>query len=288
MVSDAISLMLLNKSMTPFPHLPEELVRYVIQITANEDKPTALTLARVSRVVQRWISPIIYHTIFLEYQHQLVPFHGTLESRRFDLAESVRTLFLLFHGRCEIVSEILCGCKNLQTLVMNIPWSYADFEEPVKLPQNLPSHVILLASDSITEFTPKCLSYLRNVTHLYIDFAEKDSRFVKSISFLPKLTHLGIGCWGKVELEEHLPSITSVLSMPVLTMFLIQTFREGLPAYDRVGDAWMELAEIQDKRLLVRPGISLRDHIALVDSGGTIWDKAEDKYKDWRNLVRRS
>jgi hypothetical protein len=48
---------------------------------------------------------------------------------------------------------------------------------------------------------------------------------------------------------------------------------------------WFKLAEIQDERFLVIPGLFKEDYFALVESRGTIWDEAEMRDKDWSKDV---
>jgi hypothetical protein len=112
---------------------------------------------------------------------------------------------------------------------------------------------------------------------------------VDAVQMLPRLTHLGSNCWGDEEFLGFISKITLILSSSSLAMLLVQAFEpEGTPTHILIGDMWGELATLNDERLLVRPGFDGEGYISLVASGGSIWDDAETKYRDWRGLVNSS
>jgi hypothetical protein len=69
-------------------------------------------------------------------------------------------------------------------------------------------------------------------------------------------------------------------------MILPHVFSKGLTTFDSDGNHWVELAEIQDERLLAGRGLSSNEYLAPMESGGTISDDAKIRDKDRRKFVK--
>jgi hypothetical protein len=265
----------------PFPPLPVELVRCILEVAALKDKSTSLTLARVSKLVYHWAIPIIYHTVILRGVDQMYPFYCTLQARSTGIGEKVRRLYI--HrgiGYSRPLAEVIGSCPHLECLVGNLDMADAAFVDGMGTSCPGPWHIMLLCPDS--KIVPLAHPLLRNITHIYIDALHDD--LVDGIQALPRLTHLGFGCWGDAEPQPYPTWITCILSSPSLIILLLHAFEDDQPT-DLYGDKWCELSKIGDERLLAGPALHEDDYISLVKSGVTIWDDAESKYKDWRTLV---
>jgi hypothetical protein len=273
-----------KSSFEPFPPLPVELVRCLLEVTAQEDKPTSLALAHVSRTVQQWIRPIIYHTVVLVSENQIHFFRRTLQGPNTILGAIVRRLFIKdevnYHDRGAI-AEVIRDCTQLEYLVTDVDLSDSNAMDIISSSSVAPWHAMLTDTESSLRVPPLGYALLRNVTHLYVDLL-KD---IEPFQFLPHLTHLGLGCWGDKEMPDYIPRITSLLSLPSIVVILLHAFNDGKPTCRLIGATWRNLSQMEDQRLFAGPGLREDDNIALVRTGGTIWDDADVKYKHWRRRV---
>jgi hypothetical protein len=265
----------------PFPPLAVELVRYILEISAIEDKQTSLTLARVSKAVQKWTTPIIYHTVILCHDDQVLSFQRTVKHLNSGIGMNVR--HILIKGIPEhdcAIAEIMSCCTRLVSVVTT-----ADMGDPDLLDMIGSSfHELRYMSLTYSMWEPPLgHSLLQNITHLYIQFL---NNFI-ALPSLPHLTHFAIGRYGTQGHPVSVGWVTRVLSSPSLvTLLLLGFYHSGERTSTLVGLPWCELAKIEDERLLVGPLISWHDHAPLLVSGATIWDDAETKYRGWRMLVR--
>jgi hypothetical protein len=179
--------------------LAVELVRCILEFAATEDNQTSLALAHVSKAVQKWIYPIIYHTVVLTRTNQMQSFHRTLQATQTSVGARVRRLILNFQARYHImIAETVYACTELEVLVTG-----ADLRENTFVEMNSPSipapwHVILLPVSlaRLLMLGHPLLRIITHITHLCLDLIDQD--FLKAIQSFPLLTHLGVGYWGDV------------------------------------------------------------------------------------------
>jgi hypothetical protein len=267
----------------PFPPLAVELVRYIMELSAKEDRQTSLALTRVSRAVHKWITPVIYHTVILRHDDQVLSFRRTVKRLNCRVGVSVR--HLLIKGVPEhyrAIAEIISCCTQLMSVVTTADMADPDILAMIGFSCPGPRHMSLIYS----VWTPPLgHPLLQNITHLYIDFLNN----LETVPSLPRLTHFGVGRYGNQGHLEYVPWVIRVLSSPSLVILLLLAFNGwGKPMDVLVGERWNSLAKIDDERLLVGPGLSWRDHVSLVDAGATIWDDAEIKYRGWRRQVQEA
>ncbi|TFK65257.1 hypothetical protein BDN72DRAFT_207308 [Pluteus cervinus] len=51
-------------SLSPFPHLPEDLEREIFEVTARHSRPDAITLSTLSKTLRSWIISILFESAF--------------------------------------------------------------------------------------------------------------------------------------------------------------------------------------------------------------------------------
>lgn len=280
----------------PFPPMPVELVRDMVEFAALADMPTALSLALVSKVVNKWITPILYHTVVLGRREFARAFNQGIEAAQDDChlgqpqcRESTREKFrhistLAIHGTAMAHYDwTLTLCQDVQHLLLK-PGYYriALADKNVSLWPR-PSHVVLLTFPP--SWFAEILDCLVYTTHLYLDL-DVYPEFVEKCACLP-LTHICIALWADGGEEEIFvrASVELLLAMPSMKIVLIHAFISGSPIEDFFGGVWLGLADIVDERLIVAPGLRDDDLLGLFKSGGTVWDTVEE-WKDWRQLVR--
>jgi hypothetical protein len=265
--------------------LPVEVVRCILEL-ATEDKRASLALALVSKAVQSWITPIIYHTVILTSEGDIKYFYHTLQESKANLGASVRFLLIKHDiGDTEMIAKIVCGCVHVECIFTDAALTdpkHLDTIDALSFPA--PWHMMMTNPQRAFEAPLLGHPLLRNITHLYVDLIGSIKPFLSQL--LPCLTHLGFGCWAT---ELYVPRITYLLSSLPLVVLLLHAYEGfGKPADVLFGLRWHELAQIEDERLFAGPGLCEDDYIELLRSGGTIWDGAQIRYKDWRRLVKTS
>lgn len=261
--------------------MPVEIARYLLEVAAEQDKATSLALVRVSKAVETWITPIIYHTVILLRRYQSMSFYHTLKALKPSVGPTVRSLVIqdsVTHPAT--IAGIVRRCTDLQTLVSSVNVSGPKFMAMIDPSFPGPWHMVLRGLGS--KMPPLDHQLLRNVTHFYIEDLREE--YVDRVQSLPRLTHLGFGCWGDLEPSDYVAHITRALSSPCLLVLILQAMSSRTVVLE--GDTWWRLAEIPDERLLARPGFPQDDTIAQVTAGETMWDDAQAKYGDWRRLVK--
>jgi hypothetical protein len=262
--------------------LAVELVRCILEWAAEADKQTSTTLARVSKVVQTWVTPIIYRAVVLRRPYQNYSFLHALQAPNTNFAASVRRLCIQGGMIWRLVfSAIIRSCPRIESLVINVELTEEMFAELDSSICPGPWHVMLLDHPSL-DIPLLVPTLLRNITHIYIESLYDG--YVESLQLLPHLTHLGFGCGGALESPPYLTWVTRALSSPSLIVLLLHA--SGGPTEMMVGHTWRELAKIEDGRLLAGPALGENGYVTLVASGGTIWDGAETRYEGWRGLVK--
>ncbi|KAF9016364.1 hypothetical protein BDZ89DRAFT_406678 [Hymenopellis radicata] len=104
----------------PFPDLPLDIARLILETTAVLDRGTALRLALVSKLVRAWyaIDPVLYHTVILNTRSTARRFIFSIDSRP-SAALLVRNLCLWsgdgmgFASSWADTDRILSACRNV-------------------------------------------------------------------------------------------------------------------------------------------------------------------------------
>ncbi|KAF9026278.1 hypothetical protein BDZ89DRAFT_1067629 [Hymenopellis radicata] len=197
----------------PFPDLPTDVARFLLETAAWEDACTAQVLARVSKIVRQWIDPILYHAVTLHTVPQLVGFTESISARNDSafFARSVKILRLgnLTHGQfegpdgrlvpfsaiTELIRIVLNECSGARRLAFWVPVSEDLHAFTVSSGYIRLSHLSILdvraqrlTLDKYVKFVPPSLTHL----HLYHNTEDEDN--VQSISWqlfaaCPGLSH---------------------------------------------------------------------------------------------------
>ncbi|KAF8909188.1 hypothetical protein CPB85DRAFT_754871 [Mucidula mucida] len=72
---------MIHLQLVPFPDIPTDIARLILETAAWKDDKTAYTLVFVSKVVRQWIDPILYHSVTLSTSKQLAAFRDSIISR---------------------------------------------------------------------------------------------------------------------------------------------------------------------------------------------------------------
>jgi hypothetical protein len=265
----------------PFPPLPVELVREIMELAALRDTPIALALVLVSKAVHDWVTPIIYRTVVLNTREDAFAFSAAHQA---DRSSSTLRIFNLAisHSAMRHYDWCLSSCRNVQCLLLNPEINKIESAEIGVSFWPRPWHIVLLGVDA--KWFNESLELFSHTTHLYLDEGLYPS-FIKSCVSLP-LTHICVMFWEDQEDEAAVrPSVELLLSMPSMKMVLVHASVSGYPIEDFFGGVWAELSDIADERLFVAAGMNKDDLIEMFESERTVWDAAEE-LKDWRHKVQ--
>jgi hypothetical protein len=256
-----------------------------MEIAANESIPTALALTTVSKVVHKWITPIIYRTVILRSPDAADSFYHVVKVASCDVAAHVRNLSLEYPFYSP--DAILSRCTHTERLVLGVGRRPRRMIIPIGPCPELWEAVL---HSHAWKWTALLSLPLQNVTHLYFinwPYNDDPTNFHQTLS---KLTHVGFPCIpGGVEVDDALLSSTKqlLLAKPSLDMGILHSFSWDIkPVEEFIGRLWVELAQIQDERLLARPGLMEAEFNELLKSGETSWDNARERFGNWRDAVR--
>ncbi|KAF8583029.1 hypothetical protein K439DRAFT_1617833 [Ramaria rubella] len=278
----------------PFPPLPVELVRTILETAAKSSRPTALSLSLVSSSVREWILPTIFGSLALQ-SHEIANLPTLTPHITRNISVGIRRLFLFVDSSCSSLAELassiataisfLSGCPNLESLITDIPLSHEAFQATISWPT--PWQILLLSQHLHTWNTwgPEGPPLLRKTTHLSIDHVGE--LFVEKFCIPSCVTHLALGCNGEeVEGQRYAAKIQDILdSAPTLTRLLVTASKQD-GSEVLTENIWKELAIIEDHRLLVRPRVTGVEWFRIIECAGTLWDGADIEFKDWRQLCK--
>ncbi|KAF8912688.1 hypothetical protein CPB85DRAFT_1301133 [Mucidula mucida] len=178
----------------PFPDIPLDIARLLFETAAWEHPPTAYSLALVSKVVRRWIDPLLYYSVTLGTSASLVAFHHSITMRHNDAFFSRTVKVLCIGSRTSgtlglpsdiypveriwaCVRAVLDVCTGAQRLAL---WLIDREEELCHLPVIhgglRPTHMSLLdLTDYGFKSRQECVEILpSSLTHLNLDCENYD------------------------------------------------------------------------------------------------------------------
>ena len=245
-----------------------------------------MTLCLVSKDIHRWIVPVLYHTVVLPTPQHLALFEATIT--RTQLAPYVRNLFLrsMSIPSGELAANILSRCSNVQRLVVDALYRQSSIDITLRWP--LPWEVVYIYG--ATSWLQRGHPSLQNITHIHLDGIIFSSTMDICLA-LPRLSHLGVTHVNVandnhvydenfVRLIRRALSTHFTLQMVLIQLQPISTNQLGRPSGARI---WIDLAKIQDDRLLARTALDPDDYFRALEAGTTIWDDAATWFADWRH-----
>ncbi|KAF8581671.1 hypothetical protein K439DRAFT_206595 [Ramaria rubella] len=285
------------ETIKPFACLPVELVRLIFEAAASQYKLAGVSLLCVSKTVQRWIYPIMFRRVVLHSTRQAQNFLCTLQLYDKHAGANVRCLIFILplenHGVRLLPPGILASCPQMEILATNtiLPQMY-QFYDGLFITNNCPSPwEVTLLCQTLPRHLDSNHPLFKNLTHFFVASGDWSKERVQKVLSFPRLTHLAlaVGPWDRGYSVEHYSSLVNhILSSSSLSCLLLHTSHTPeCPVEELIGEEWWRLAEISDKRLLAAPGMQHAKYGELVESGGSIWEDVETKYKNWRRLVRR-
>ncbi|KAJ3803009.1 hypothetical protein GGU11DRAFT_763547 [Lentinula aff. detonsa] len=131
-----------SSALLPFPDLPIELIREILDFAAFSGSKTSLSLTLVSSTFRIWTVPILYSTVVLRNASDVKSFlHALSSPYAFDsplvlpvpLSQHVKHLAIFALGPLQHIEKIISRCSNVQSLACGFSLaSYASIN--LKLP----------------------------------------------------------------------------------------------------------------------------------------------------------
>ncbi|KAF8589594.1 hypothetical protein K439DRAFT_1612604 [Ramaria rubella] len=169
-----------------FRALPIEIIRYIFEFAATPRR-TALALCLLSKQINNWITPILYHTVVFDELTTVIYnsfYSGSNQTR--PTARHIRRLYLASVPHRVLLKD----CHGLVDLKLHCYTSPASYHPP---PIATITHVTL-ASYDLNSFMH--YPFLRSVTHIHLakGFLSSPTSSNRPHTFtptyLPNLTHL--------------------------------------------------------------------------------------------------
>ncbi|KAL0946098.1 hypothetical protein HGRIS_012363 [Hohenbuehelia grisea] len=184
-----------EKSMLPFS-FPLDLERDIFEFAARDDREMALQLVLVSKLVQRWVDPILYERVWLASRDQADQFIVALDSKPAPFFYNVKVLCLAYPVGRDRAEKILPLCTALVGFACWVPNLLTLATCRDKSPRRISFNF------SLGEYTPHrvvpdfAASLFANITHLeFVDDTEFCTEW-EGFDLIPHLTHLSF-VWAK-------------------------------------------------------------------------------------------
>jgi hypothetical protein len=266
----------------PFPKIPLDVAGLIFQFSADEDKDDAISLMQVSKLVHKFVKSVLYRN----------PIIGKKQANLF--SETMNTTNLGIHVRRlyipSITVAIIRGCPNLQVLFAKTLMP----EKTESLPEDLwpsPWLIVCVAQADNWETKmqasiPKTIHPLfRKVTHLVVNPVDIPILANLPSRALPCLQYLAIDYTVFTEYDQvYIPLISKILtSFSQLRVLLLVECHERT-SWNGIG-SWKPFTAIDDPRFFARFALTEREYEDIMYGGPTMWDDAENRYRDWRKLI---
>ncbi|KZV70699.1 hypothetical protein PENSPDRAFT_651284 [Peniophora sp. CONT] len=272
--------------MSPFAALPVELVRDILELAADGDLSTSVTLSRVNRAVKYWTEPSLYETVVLESASALSSFAAVLQ-RRPPIAAHVKHLGLLAPGPLPTVHRILHACARVPSLAcgFSLP-SYASQypDEPPLALAAREQHLLMSACRDGRWETALSSPYTTHL-RLHIDAESWDVLSPARLAAWPALTHLAVvlsPCaptpGAPDDIPDALETFLRVLDDVPLQVLLVQVAGGKTRKRSAVQRLKTLGKEHGAKRLVVEPApvstVRQWEDLARAGKPGAMWDGA--------------
>lgn len=286
-----------------FAHLPTELLRDILELTASCERTAALKLALVSSWVRHWIEPVLFHTVALYSARSLKSFVFALSSKPTSFPSThVKFLGIFALGPVQSIELILNACRGVNSLACG-------FSLPVsKEPQGCDSfqrfrslkeqHLLglscrdswntALVGPSVTHLRLHLSPFLGTIFPLALSPSEDNEAGWEGLARLTSLTHLAI-----VYRPPQSSSVTAILprlqrllyptrgiEVPRIHLILIQVVESPLSnpsaviqLNEAVARAGSPLLRIVAERAPSSPMVQWE---RASGEGRTIWNDAEE------------
>lgn len=192
-------------TLTPFPTIPDDITRLILEAVVEDDRRAALSLVFVARDVQKWcvililsscsvdsisrIQPLLFRIVRLVDDHRAESFLQTVLSNP-RLAYHVRNLALRF-GLAGLAEAIIPCLPNLQMFAVWVPVAPIASEDLMFMGLEAFRHRINSVAIPL-EIMPLLPSSL---THLQLYGRIHPLELQKGLKQLPRLSHLLIYPW---------------------------------------------------------------------------------------------
>ncbi|KAF9026306.1 hypothetical protein BDZ89DRAFT_1067653 [Hymenopellis radicata] len=270
-------------SVQPFPDLPTDVARSMIEAAAWNDICTAQSLTCVSKIVRQWIDPILHHTVVIQTSSKLEKFRQSIISRNNAVffARHVKILRIgcyedgaledgaleatpldsahTLESERESINIVLSACRGLERLALWLPdynlMVIQDFMGEYGCLS--PTHLSVL---DVTTMIPSFKLWPSSLTHLHIDEGHHgDTVYIPWRDIFigyPKLTHI---CLSGAAVDRDFLSerLLALMKEPLaalpsnVTTFVILLKAGSLPIGMRLRSAIERLAEASDRLVVI-------------------------------------
>ncbi|KAJ3724544.1 hypothetical protein C8R42DRAFT_662109 [Lentinula raphanica] len=214
-----------DSAILPFPDLPVELIREILDFAALSCRKTSLSLTLVSSTLRIWTVPILYSTVVLHTASDVKNFLHALSSPYSPnsrlvlptpLAQNVKRLAIFALGPLQHIEKIISQCSNAQSLACGFSLaSYASIN--LKLPTatvtvELPSQTQIierhLLGMSCRDAIPFSL-LSQDTTHLHAQISSLQVllSLLQMHKQLPVLSHLALRIPSTLLATRHSASL---------------------------------------------------------------------------------
>ncbi|KAJ7058901.1 hypothetical protein C8F01DRAFT_1147473 [Mycena amicta] len=256
------------------PILPPELERIIFELSAWQDRATALKLLVVARRAHIWIEPLFWKVILLDTKAtlgHLLPSNGPAHIK--DLAVNAESIVSLAE-----TNQLLSVCPNITNLALwtvNIlPDLGTELQQPTKLTR-LSINISLLDN---ADLGPAHFAPLLNVSHFEVYGKAASLALLSIFRALPALTHLAFA--GRIYTPEVFKAVLQACDDSLRLLVFIFEDSSHFAVAPGAGDISMAVAEeeIADSRFCVVECLDpIADWLLGAWGGRDFWCRGEER-----------
>ncbi|KAF8910354.1 hypothetical protein CPB85DRAFT_1305569 [Mucidula mucida] len=182
----------------PFPDMPIDILREVVECAASSDLQSALSLTLVSSYTRQWTLPLLYHTVRLSSSRAVSTFHETLSTMNtgserltpsIPLHIRVKNLAIFALGPMDSIHRILSTCTDVQSLACGFSVQHMLHFGPRLVSPARELHLLGMSCRDGIPFTAIPMT----TTHLHIQLSLDTLPYMNCVNdHLPELTHLAL------------------------------------------------------------------------------------------------
>ncbi|KAF9030081.1 hypothetical protein BDZ89DRAFT_1159476 [Hymenopellis radicata] len=218
----------------PFPDLPVDIARNILETAAIISWRDASRLVLVSKAVRAWIDPILYHTILIYFADGCATFANTIRSRNDPSFFARHVKRLCVHDDIYNAQDLRCLLDVLTGLHCLAWWCDTNNLLPYINTSLASTRYLSMMTELDSPLTVETL-LPRNITHLNVKFDELDVPFGNGLTAVwtsvfarcPFLTHVMVDFYPDsppgwaTDKEQFVRSALSV-APPTLKAFIIE------------------------------------------------------------------
>ncbi|KAL1748778.1 hypothetical protein HDZ31DRAFT_28929 [Schizophyllum fasciatum] len=296
----------------PFPHMPTEILRDIVDVAAASSPRTAAALALTASHVREWVLPMMYHTVVLSTSPSIIKFLAAISAThlphtsrlrpRRPLSDLVRNLAILALGPVDSIVSVIERCRRVQNRACG--FSLAGYKQrTAPLESDADADAVARTRLAAREqhflglscrdgFHPALIA--PSTTHLQLQLLPQTAHLLSGLpEHVPALTHLAVSLSASTpaaSLPQLLPELMRLLrGCGTLQVLMLQVAGFGHVKLTDALEEWRAGTAQDDRVVVCAAPISLVRQWTDTNgfAVGGLWRKAERVVRERQEKRRK-